>query len=159
MRRPLIALLLLTVAVVALGCGDGGGQARDDYQDQINGITKQLQTSLSGVEAPSAGASRQQNIAALQRAEDAFTAAVRSLKAVTPPKGTESAHRKLIAGLSELAATYRKGIRAVRRGDLAALAALAPQLGTSSDAVGELEAARKELADIGVEISTGTPGS
>jgi hypothetical protein len=154
MRRALLLLLSL-VALVAAGCGDsGGGSGKQDYERELTRATGSLQQAFDGLrkstsEATTPKASGERLAAgakALDRAAGDFAD-------IEPPEDATAAHRKLVAGLRDLAATFRKGADAAKRNDEAGVQRALEGL-ASSKGVREITQAQDELERQGISVTT-----
>ena len=159
MRHRLVVLLSL-VALVAAGCGgdDGGGgsepTSKQEYGRELSQATGALQqafeelskTTGSTASLRDSGHRLERGAAALDQAADAFGD-------IEPPKDATGAHRKLVSGLHDLAATFRQGADAAKRNDAKGLTEALQGL-TTSKGVQEITEAQSELERQGVKVTT-----
>jgi hypothetical protein len=156
MRRALVVVVLL-IAVVVAGCGggDGGGgkaSPKQAYAHQLAVAAKPLQDAFADSDQVGANVKTSQIVAHLEQEATTVEDAVKKIQAITPPPALAATHRKLIAGLQELAASFRKGAAAAGRNDTKTLATALRKLTTSSG-VKKLTEASAELKAQGVTVT------
>lgn len=111
----------VAVALVALlsACGDG---PREDYGDRLTEIATSLNRALVDLGTTVSQSADADAIAArLRRQTGPVQDALARLRALEPPDGAESAHRKLVSGVEDYLTTMRRAADVGERGDLAAL--------------------------------------
>ncbi|HWI72077.1 MAG TPA: hypothetical protein VNT55_08990, partial [Baekduia sp.] len=138
MRRALVLLLtLVALVVVAAGCGggdggdDGGSSAsggsatpatKAQYREQVKHAGQSLQKTFADISDQTGADTTPANVgAALDKGVAALDQTVEQFKKITPPKGAESAHQKLVEGFSELADAFRESASAARKNDTKSL--------------------------------------
>jgi hypothetical protein len=152
MPRALVVLVaVLAVAVAGCGADSSGGKAtpKQDYAQQLGVATKALQEAFADADQVGANVSSAQIIDHRQAQAAVIDATVKKLRAITPPAVLASTHRKLIAGLQELAASFRSGSGKDTKSLAAALRAL-----PSSTGAKKLTEASAELKAQGVTVAT-----
>jgi hypothetical protein len=154
MRRALVVVVLV-LAVVVAGCGGGDGgklSPKQAYARQLADAGKPLQAAFADADQAGANVKTSQIIAHLEQEATTVEEAVTRMRAITPPPALATTHRKLIAGLQELAASFRKGAAAAGRNDTKTLATALRDL-TSSEGVKKLTEASAELKAQGVTVT------
>lgn len=160
MRHRLVLLLSL-VALVAAGCGgdDGGSGAggqtsKQEYGRELSRATGALQQAFEELTKTTGSAtSLKDSGQRLQRGARALDEAADDFGDIEPPKASTGAHDKLVAGLHDLADTFRKGADAARRNDAKGLQQALQGL-TTSKGVREITEAQRELERQGVKVTT-----
>jgi hypothetical protein len=114
MRRALLVVVSLLAVVMVAGCGgddEGGGKAsaKQVYAQQLAGATGALQEAFADIDQVGANVSSKQIIKHRETQAAVIEDAVKKLRRVNPPAELTGAHRKLIEGLQELAASFRSG--------------------------------------------------
>jgi hypothetical protein len=157
MRRALVVVVAVLAVVFIAGCGgdDGGGKAsaKQVYAQQLADAGKPLQETFSDADQAGGNVSSAQIIGHLDEQATTVEDTVKKMEAITPPAGLESTHRKLVAGLRQLAGSFRKGAEAARRKDTKSLATALRTLPTSTG-VKKLTEASAELKQQGVTVTT-----
>jgi hypothetical protein len=164
MRRPLVLLVLLLALIVA-GCGggdddkgggsgSGGAVTKQEYGKQIAAAGTTLQKTFANISDQTSGQTSAKQVGArLEQGAKALDATVAKFKAITPPAAVKPAHDKLVQGLTELAAIFRKGAAAATKNDTASLTSALQGL-ESSDGVKKITEAQQELKKAGVTLTT-----
>jgi hypothetical protein len=165
MRRPLVLLVLLLALIVA-GCGggdddkggggssSGGAVTKQAYGKQIAAAGATLQKTFADISDQTSGQTSAKQVGArLEQGAKALDATVARFKAITPPAAVKPAHDKLVQGLTELAAIFRKGATAATKNDTASLTEALQGL-ESSDGVKKITEAQQELKKAGVTLTT-----
>jgi hypothetical protein len=165
MRRPLVLLALLLALVVAAGCGgggddkDGGGSggaavSKQEYGKQIAAAGSTLQKTFADISDQTSGETSAKQVGQrLEQGAKALDATVAKFQKITPPAAVKPAHDKLVLGLTELAAIFRKGATAASKNDTASLTDALKGL-ASSDGVEKITEAQQELKKAGVTLAT-----
>jgi uncharacterized protein YukE len=161
MRRAL-SLLAIVVALVAAGCGDsgdnGGATSKDAYGKQLAQAGQTLQKTFSDIaDQTGSNTSSAQIGDRLDKGATALDDAAKKFAAITPPADAKDAHQKLVEGLHELAAVFRKGADAARKNDTTTLTKALQGLATS-DGVKKITQAQEELKAKGVTVTTSSGG-
>jgi hypothetical protein len=156
MRRTFVGLFAVAAIVVA-GCGgddgDGKASAKEVYAQQLAEAGKPLQQAFSDADQAGANITSAQIIGHLDEQAATVEDTVAKMEAIKPPAGLASTHRKLVAGLRQLAGTFRKGAEAARRKDTKSLTTALRTLPTSTG-VKKLTEASAELKKQGVTVTT-----
>jgi hypothetical protein len=164
MRRPLVLLVLLLALIVA-GCGggdddkgggsgSGGAVTKQEYGKQIAAAGATLQKTFADISDQTSGNTSAKEVGArLEQGAKALDQTVAKFKAITPPAAVKPAHDKLVQGLTELAALFRKGGNAATKNDTASLTQALNGL-TGSDGVKKITEAQQELKKAGVTLTT-----
>jgi hypothetical protein len=164
MRRPLV-LLVLMVALVLAGCGggddkggggssSGGAVTKQEYGKQIATAGETLQKTFADISDQTSGETSAKEVGArLGQGAKALDQTVARFKTITPPASIKPAHDKLVEGLTELAAIFRKGATAATKNDTASLTEALKGL-ASSDGVKKITEAQQELKKAGVTLTT-----
>lgn len=164
MRRPLVLLVLLLALVVA-GCGGGnddkgggssssGAVTKQEYGKQIAAAGATLQKTFADISDQTSGETSAKQVGVrLGQGAEALDQTVAKFKAITPPAAVKPAHDKLVQGLTELAAIFRKGATAATKNDTASLTEALKGL-ASSDGVKKITEAQQELKKAGVTLTT-----
>jgi hypothetical protein len=149
-RRPLFGLapLAAAVALVAAGCGGGGGVDRNDYVKELNEAVATLQNSTASL-GPGTGAAAATRLADGSKAMDAAAA---DFAAIAPPSDAEHAHGQIVDGLHKLAGTFRVAADAARSKDDEKLLETLQGFDDSTGAR-KLQAATDELAAKGYKVN------
>jgi hypothetical protein len=161
MRRALaVVVSLLALLVAGCGGGDGGGKTspKQAYAEQLAGASKPLQQAFADADQVGANVSSAQIIGHLEEEAATVEDTIAKFRAITPPAALAATHRKLIAGLQELAASFRKGAAAARKNDTRSLATALRRL-TTSEGVKKLTQASAELKAQGVTVTTASSSS
>jgi hypothetical protein len=157
MRRALVVVVAVLAVVFAAGCGgddkDSKASAKQVYAQQLADAGKPLQQAFSDSDQAGANVSSAQIIGHLDEQAATVEDTVKKMQAIAPPAGLESTHRKLVAGLRQLAGSFRKGAEAARRKDTKSLATALRTLPTSTG-VKKLTEASAELKKQGVTVTT-----
>lgn len=157
MRRALVVVVAVLSVVFAAGCGgdDGGGKAsaKQVYAKQLAAAGKPLQETFSDADQSGGNVSSAQIVGHLDEQATTVEDTVKKMQAIKPPAGLETTHRKLVAGLRQLAGSFRKGAEAARRKDTKSLATALRTLPTSTG-VKKLTEASAELKAAGVTVTT-----
>jgi Family of unknown function (DUF6376) len=92
-----ISVLASTIALVAVGCGNGEAH---DYVDEVNAIQTDLQTEAGQI---AAGGSNPNQIADIaSQMQDLFASAADDLEAVDPPEDVADLHGRLVEQVRSL---------------------------------------------------------
>jgi hypothetical protein len=165
MRRALVLLLFALAALVAAGCGgggdNGGGSGGGDqpatktqYREQVKKAGQALQKTFADISDQTGGDTTPANVgAALDKGVTALDQTVKEFRAITPPKGVESAHQKLVEGFTELADAFRDSAAAARKNDTTALNKALQSL-AAGDGVKKITEAQKELKALGITFTS-----
>jgi hypothetical protein len=157
MRRALVGLSAVLAIAVFAGCGgdDGDGKAsvKQVYAQQLADAGKPLQEAFSDADQAGANISSAQIIGHLDEQAATVEGTVEKMEAIQPPPGLAATHRKLVDGLEELAASFRKGAAAARRKDTKSLTTALQSL-PKSTGVKKLTEASAELKKQGVTVTT-----
>jgi hypothetical protein len=157
MRRALVVVVAVLAVVSTAGCGgDDGGEkasAKQVYAQQLADAGKPLQQAFSDADQSGGNVSSAQIVGHLDEQAATVEDTVKKMAAIKPPPGLESTHRKLVAGLRQLAGSFRKGAEAARRKDTKSLATALRTLPTSTG-VKKLTEASAELKHQGVTVTT-----
>jgi hypothetical protein len=157
MRRALVVVIAVLAVVFVAGCGgdDGAGKpsAKQAYAQQLADAGKPLQQAFADADQAGANVSSAQIVGHLDEQATTVEDTVKKMQAIKPPAGLESTHRKLVAGLQQLAGSFRKGAEAAQRKDTKSLAAALRTLPTSTG-VKKLTEASAELKAQGVTVTT-----
>jgi hypothetical protein len=159
MRRAPVLAALLVLALVAGGCGGGGGgTSKEAYTKDLARTSQQVQRTFSDILAGSgAGTSAKQAGDRLARSAAALDDAAKRFGELTPPDAAKAAHRKLVAGLKELADAFRQAAAAARSDNAKGLAQTLQRL-TSSDGVKKINEAQRELSAQGIDVTKSSGG-
>jgi predicted small secreted protein len=161
MRRALVVVVLL-VAIVVAGCGgddgDGKASAKQVYAKQLADAAKPLRDAFSDSDQVGANVKTSQIVAHLDQEATTVEDAVEKIRAIKPPAALAATHAKLVEGLRELAASFRKGAEAARRNDTKTLATALRKL-TTSEGVKKLTQASAELKAQGVTVTNASSSS
>jgi hypothetical protein len=159
MRRALVVVLMLAVVVAGCGGANTGGKMspKQAYARQLADAGKPLQDAFADADQTNAKISTAQIIGHLEQQATAVESAIKKFRAITPPAGLESTHRKILEGLQQLADSFRKGAEAARRHDTKSLATALRKLPTS-DGVKKLTEAQGELKAQGVTVTNASSG-
>lgn len=154
MRRALVVVVAVLAVVVAAGCGgddEGGGKVspKEAYGQQLAGATSALQKAFADTDQVGANISSAQIIKHRETQAAVIEDTVKRLREVKPPATLTDAHRKLIEGLQELAASFRSG----GGKDMKSLAEALQSL-PNSTGVKKLTQASAELKAMGVTVTT-----
>jgi hypothetical protein len=166
MRRAL-AVVLSLVALVAAGCGgggDGGGGGSktattaaqtQDYAKQLQAATQTLQQTFGEIsDQTGSNTSTAQIAQRLQKGADALDQAADKFGAITPPAAAQDAHKKLVAGLHEIAGELGKAADAAKANDSKTLATALQQL-LKGPGAQKLDQATAELKRLGLTPAGG----
>jgi hypothetical protein len=126
-------LSLVAIAVVAAGCGSGGGSS--DYYDRVDTASAVVQEALKDLGSSSAE---------LDASGKAIEDAARDLDKAEPPGDAKRFDAHLVEGLHQLAATLHQAAQAGRDGDFAKRDDVLDHL-DSSPGLRELQAAERAL--------------
>jgi hypothetical protein len=153
--RRLVTLLAVLVAVAAAGCGgssDAG--SREAYGKSLAQASATLQKTFADISGQATSSSSSKQVGdRLERGANALDDAARRFAEIKPPAEVKDAHLKLVDGLHELAAVFRKSADAARRNDTKSLTAALQGLATS-DGVRKITEAQQQLKDAGITVST-----
>ena len=143
MKRALAVSALVAIAVG--GCG-GNGVSEDDYERELMQVSETLEQSFGrvGTNLAEAGNARRA-VRDLEEAAAALEVRARELGDVDPPSKIEDQHDELVAGLTALAAEFRRGADLAREGDLDPLLQFTAGL-QESDAFRRLTQASEAIA-------------
>jgi hypothetical protein len=160
MRR--VVLLLLSLGLLAAGCGGGADNgttaSHDQYLRDLDQASQALQRTLSDIQAQTgADTSLKQTEARLDRGAKALDDAARGFAKITPPADAKDAHAKIVDGLRQLAGVFRQGAQAARKHDPTTVTKLLQGLATS-DGAQKIDQARKDLAAKGIAPTSTTSG-
>jgi hypothetical protein len=156
MRRALTLLAVLVVAVAgAAGCGgDTPSESRDAYGKDLAAASRTLQRTFDDIAGKSTSSESGKQIGdRLERGAKALDDAATRFADITPPAEVKGAHRKLVEGLHELAAVFRRGADAARRNDTKSLTRALQGL-ADSDGVRKITEAQRELQNAGIRVAT-----
>ncbi|QEC47318.1 hypothetical protein FSW04_06780 [Baekduia soli] len=117
MRAPAATMLAVLLAVLAAGCGGGGGsRERTDYVQALNraqsGLAQRFGALGRRITPTSTPA---QDARTLGAYEGAVRVAIADLRSVRPPSDLRDLHARLVAGVAEYGAALRRA-RAELRG-------------------------------------------
>jgi hypothetical protein len=121
--KRVIALLALAgaVALVAAGCGGGGGStplSKADYEKQMGAIGKTLTASLNTVGTSSSAAMA---VTTLKKLQTDLLKAADDMEAITPPDKVKAEHAQLASGVREFGKELDPIITKLEGGNLQAL--------------------------------------
>lgn len=149
-HRSVTALLAAIVLAVA-GCGDSK-TSKDDYVKQINAVGQTLQQQLSSLGSDISSQSDPRGIASkLEDGAKTLDGAAKKLDDIEPPDDATKAHEQIVAGVRQLAATFRTGVKEAEGGQLSALAKTFSGIGTSAG-IKKIAAGTQQLKDAGYKI-------
>ncbi|MES1192705.1 MAG: hypothetical protein ABUM26_00155 [Solirubrobacterales bacterium] len=153
MRRALVVVVAVLAVVLVAGCGgDDSGRkpsAKELYGQQLAETTGPLQKAFADTDQVGANVSSKQIIRHREAQAAVIEDTVKKLREVTPPAALAATHRKLIKGLQELAASFRRG----GGKDTKSLAEALQSLPTSTG-VKKLTEVSTELKAQGVTVAT-----
>ena len=150
MRRRRLAPLFCVLALVAAGCG--GSDSKDDYVKEFNQVGATLEKTLSDIGSQLSATTDTKKIAgSIENGAKALDSAAKDLDAIDPPSDAEDAHSKIIAGIRDLAGTFRKSAAQAKAGDLRKMAATLSGLNSSAGAK-KIQDAQSELKDKGYKV-------
>ena len=149
MRRAFgIVLLGGMLALLAAGCGGGGGPKpldKADYVKQMQAIGRNLSTSLNALSASSS--TPKKAAAALTKVQGQLNDAADKIDSITPPTDIAKPHKQLADAVREFASELTPLIKKVDGGNISALATL-----TSLKGVSDIAAASNAIAKKGYKI-------
>jgi hypothetical protein len=154
MRTLVVALGL--VGLLA-GCGDdhkstqtaASGLSKSEYLARFKQTIADIDAGPK-IEAP-AGASPEQQGAALAKGLDRLRQLASDLSLIDPPAEIRHAHEEFIAGLREIADQAEKAVTALKAGDVAAARRLLNTF-AKPETVAKIAAARREFASKGYDL-------
>jgi hypothetical protein len=153
-RAAVLLAVLGTLAAAATGCGsdgDGATNARAGYVQALNGAQSGLArkfTTLGQRISPTSSAKQDQ--ATLTAYEGVVDSTVRQLRAIDPPSGLETLHRRFVAQLAGYGTAVRTARRRIASDDPRAILAAQGRLQASLQQTGQrlnatIEAINKTL--------------
>jgi uncharacterized protein YukE len=153
--RRLLTLVAVLVAVVAAGCGGStDSSSREAYGKSLAKASATLQKTFADIAGQSTTSRSSKQVGdRLERGAKALDEAANRFAEIKPPAEVKDAHRKLVDGLHELAAVFRKSADAARRNDTKSLTAALQGL-ANSDGVKKITEAQQQLKDAGVTVAT-----
>jgi hypothetical protein len=155
MRRVLTILAVLAAAApTAAGCGgDSGGASRDAYGKDLANASRTLQRAFNDIAGKSTSSGSGKQVGdRLERGANALDDAASRFADIKPPDEVKGAHRKLVEGLHELAAVFRRSADAARRNDTKSLTRALQGL-ADSDGVRKITEAQQELENAGIRTA------
>lgn len=141
--RRLSATALALFALVAAGCGGGGGNqlSKSQYETQVKNITGQVQKDFAGIQGQNSTA---EISSAVDKAQQSLNNAASKLAALKPPDDAKADTAAIVAGFRYVASQLPQLKAAVQKKDLAAIQKLQQNL-TSAP---QVTAARTATADL-----------
>ena len=122
------------------------------YVGEFNRIGKTLERTLSSLGRALSGSTKTEQIAAkLDEGAKALDGAAAKLRGTEPPQDARQAHAKIVDGVGDLAASFRRGAREARADDLNELVRIFSSLDQSAGAR-KIRQAQKDLRDLGYEV-------
>ena len=161
----LALVVIAVVALLALGGGGGGGDeaprlAKDDYEDQVSDILREVTITATGVtvpqELPNIGDERIKIADDLDTVETAYSDAAAQLEDIRPPADVQDLHDQGVASIDELGAAIGDAQAAAETGDSEAYAAAFERYDAATDQVSQVT---QQFADRGYERLGATPGN
>jgi len=144
-------LLLVSVGLLAGGCGGSGGGSgsktlsKSDYIKQITSILKTFDSAVTTLEAlPAAGKAA----TALENVQSGLRSALPTLRAMKPPAEVAQIHTQLIKAVGEIVSELGPPIAKLKAGDASALAQVLQLKG-----VRDIEAVDSAFGKAGYQIS------
>ncbi len=157
MRRAVVGLAVVAaLAVAAAGCGGGGEKplSKEDYEQRVAAIGKDIEARFSDLGAASIDPS---NLGALSdllaKLADALDDAAGRVGDLVPPEEVEATQEKLVQAARELADLVREVADKIKNAPLAELVQIQDKLDVSkSDAFRRLQQAIQEFKDKGYDL-------
>ena len=150
MRRRRLVMLVCALALVAGGCG--GGDDKDEYVKEFNKVGATLERTLSGIGSQLSATTETKKIAgSIENGARALDSAAKDLEKIDPPSDADGAHTKIIAGMRDLATTFRKSAAQAKAGDLREMAETLTGINSSAGAK-KIQDAQNELKDKGYKV-------
>ena len=156
MRRP-VTLLAVLLAVLAAGCGADHRSSQEAYARHYTEVSAKLQQAFARIPASTGDTPLAQVADRLDQSAKALGDASKGFDEIEPPKASEASNAKLVKGLGDLAAIYRRGAAAARKGDHQGVTRTLQGL-PKSKPFQAVAAAQRELAAQGVTPTATTGG-
>ena len=158
-KRALLLVLLAAAALAATSCGGGSGNeqlSRSEYEAKIGAILQPIQqTTLPGLLAIAA-ADRERAITALKDGESRLHDAASELASIQPPDDAVDPTQRLADGIGHIADEVTAVRKDAENGDFARLVRFKVNL-ASDPAVSEIQAAVRDLVNLGYDIAGNGP--
>ena len=144
-----LALGLAVVTLIAAGCG---GTSKEDYEEEIDGVSETLDEQFTEIGRDIQESGSLENAAGeVRKGAVVLDEAAADLEGIDPPDDAEEAHAKIVDGVAALADDFREAARAARANDAPRVIELFGDL-ESSEGFKKILAARQDLKDAGYDV-------
>lgn len=156
MKRASLLVLTAIVAVLAAGCGGGGGLSKEDFEAEMSSVGQTLAGSFEDLASEAPKATSLDDLSAqLDTVESTLTDAAAKLESLDFPGDVEGAQAKLVDGVTALANDVKRLQDAVGSGDISSIEDVAKEFqNLDLSSLDTIQQAIEEIQSAGYDVGS-----